>query len=406
MDMNENKRIYLSPPDIGELEKQYVAEAFATNWVAPLGPNLDALEEGLSAWAAGKPVCALSSGTAALHLVLKLLGIERGDYVFCSSLTFIASVSPILYEGGIPVFIDSDPETWNMSPQALEVALSVYAKKGCLPKAVISVDLYGQCADYDKISEICARYDVILIEDAAEALGATYKGKPAGSFGKFAVFSFNGNKIITTSGGGAIVCPDEASYTRARHLATQAREAFPYYQHVDVGYNYRLSNISAGIGRGQLAGLAEKVITRRAIFERYSAAFCQSADDSHAGCFVAMPEPQGFVSTRWLSVFLLNSAVISPDKMTPLQLCEKLAQSNIEARLVWKPMHLQPIFAGCTYFTHSCEQLISTSGNQPLSEGDISAKLFVQGVCLPSGSSLTKAEQEKVIGEIKKALAE
>lgn len=377
----ENK-IFLSPPHMSGKEKSYIDEAFETNWIAPLGPNVDAFEKEIAEYTGSKGAVAVSSGTAAIHLALRLLGIGKGDVVFCSSLTFIASANPVIYEGAELVFIDSEPQTWNMSPQALEKALEHAKQNGAMPKAVIVVNLYGQSADMDKIMDICEKYNVPVIEDAAESLGAEYKGKKSGTFGKFGVFSFNGNKIITTSGGGMLVSDDLELLQKARFLATQARDNALHYQHSQIGYNYRMSNILAGIGRAQLEVLDERVKTRRGIFQKYVEAF-KEYEGIHF-----MPEPDQYYSNRWLTTLLIDPEVYN---ITPHQIVSMLNEKNIETRPVWKPLHLQPVFEGVLYFSHSDYQ-------------SFSEEAFEKGLCLPSGSSLTTEQQDYVIANLKEIL--
>jgi pyridoxal phosphate-dependent aminotransferase EpsN len=369
------KRIFLSPPHMSGKEQLYIHEAFETNWIAPLGPNVDAFEKDITAYTGTNGALALSSGTAAIHLALRLLGITKGDRVFCSSLTFIASANPALYEGAELVFIDLEPKTWNMSPVALEKALLEAKKVGQLPKAIIVVNLYGQSADMDPIMELCQKYDVPLIEDAAESLGAKYKGKSSGTFGKYGVFSFNGNKIITTSGGGMLVSDDLEGLGKARFLATQARDNALHYQHSQMGFNYRMSNILAGVGIAQLEALDERVKTRRGIFEYYK------AELSRFEGIDFMEEPEGYYSTRWLSVLTIDPEFYN---LTPHQIVEELNTKNIEVRPVWKPLHMQPLFEGVPFYKAS-------------DDFDFSKHVFERGLCLPSGSSLTKAEQDYVI---------
>jgi len=372
-------QILLSTPHMGEAERDYVEEAFLTNWIAPLGPNVDAFETELANMVGAKHAVALSSGTAAIHLSLVLLGVAPGDTVFCSSLTFVASVNPILYQGAEPVLIDSEPESWNMSPVALERAFEVSRQKGRLPKAVIVVSLYGQSADMDPIVAICNRYDVAIVEDAAESLGARYRGKASGNFGRTGIYSFNGNKIITTSGGGMLVTEDEQLAERARFLATQARDPAPHYQHSTVGYNYRMSNILAGVGRGQLKVLNQRVEARRAVYDRYRQAF------AGVEWLELMPEPEWSYSTHWIS-----ACVLAPDtKVTAAAIIERLSGELIEARPVWKLMHMQPLFAKCSYFTH---------GNESVSE-----RLFNLGICLPSGSNLSIDQIDRVAKKVLEA---
>ncbi len=378
-----NKRIYLSPPHMSGKEQEYIKEAFDTNWIAPLGPHVTAFEQEAAAYAGVKGALALSSGTAAIHLALRLLGVGQGDVVFCSSLTFIGSVNPILYQGAIPVFIDSEPDSWNMSPAALEKAFEWAMEIGIMPRAIVIVDLYGQSADYDPLLAICNRYGVPVVEDSAEAMGASYKGKACGALGDFGVYSFNGNKIITTSGGGMLVSDDVEALGKALFWATQARDKAPWYQHSEVGYNYRMSNIVAAVGRGQLTVLDERVKTRREIFARYQDALGDlpgvgfMAEATYGNC------------NRWLTIMTLDR---NYTLINPMQVINALAAENIESRPVWKPMHMQPLFADNMYFTHE-------------EEGSVSDRLFSRGVCLPSGSSLTEEEQERVIEVVRNTVS-
>ncbi|BFT75262.1 aminotransferase class I/II-fold pyridoxal phosphate-dependent enzyme [Paenibacillus sp. P36] len=376
------KRIYLSPPHMSGNEMTYIQDAFDTNWIAPLGPHVDAFEKELASYVGVNDAAAVSSGTAAIHLALRLLDVQAGDTVFCSSLTFVASANPIVYLGASPVFIDSEPETWNMSPQALERALYDAAQEKKLPKAVIVVNLYGQSAKMDEILAICQTFDIPVIEDAAESLGSTYKGRASGSFGKFGIYSFNGNKIISTSGGGMLVSNEGEELNKARFLATQARDYAPHYQHSQTGYNYRMSNVLAGIGRAQLEVLEERVNARRAIFKRYV------QELAHVPGIAFMPELPNTRSNRWLTVLTLdeNEAGVSVDA-----LLGALAEQNIEARPVWKPLHMQPLFEGVKFYPHSDNEIISE-------------QLFKRGLCLPSGSSLSEDEQMRVIACIKESL--
>ncbi|HEY0925228.1 aminotransferase class I/II-fold pyridoxal phosphate-dependent enzyme [Brevundimonas sp.] len=366
--------ILLSTPHMGEAELHFVEEAFRTNWIAPLGPNVDAFEREIAGLAGVQHAAALSSGTAAIHLAVRMLGVQRGDKVFCSTLTFAASANPIVYEGGEPVFIDSEPDSWNMSPVALERAFDAAKAEGWMPKAVIVVNLYGQSADMDPILELCNRYGVPMIEDAAESLGATYKGKASGSFGLMGVFSFNGNKIITTSGGGMLVSDDEALIKQARFLSTQARDPAPHYQHSQIGFNYRMSNILAGVGRGQLQVLGDRVEARRAVHDAY-----REGLNGIPG-LEWQPEPEWSWSNRWLSALTLDPAITG---VSAAEVIQRLADEMIEARPVWKPMHLQPVFAGCRHFAH---------GNEPVSD-----RIFDEGLCMPSGSNMTRAEIDRII---------
>ncbi|GAX89388.1 pyridoxal phosphate-dependent aminotransferase [Effusibacillus lacus] len=360
---------------MSRLETRFVADAFATNWIAPLGPNVDAFERELANYVGSEGAVAVSSGTAAIHLALRILGVGPGHKVFCSSLTFVASANPILYQGAEPVFIDSEPQSWNMSPIALEKAFIDAEKDGQLPKAVIVVHLYGQSADMDPLIEICNRYGVPIIEDAAESLGATYQGKFSGTIGKFGVYSFNGNKIITISGGGMLVSNDIGCLEQARFLSAQARDAAVHYQHSAMGYNYRLSNVLAGIGRGQLLVLNERIAARRAVFNRYYAAL------SNINGIEFMPEAAYGDSTRWLTAFTVNPSQCG---VTRDDIIRALAEENIEARPVWKPLHLQPLFKNCKYYPHQAT-------------ASVSEDLFERGICVPSGSNLTEEEQSRVV---------
>lgn len=377
-----SKRIYLSPPHIGTMEEELVAEAFASNWIAPLGAHVDAFEREVADYVGCRAALALSSGTAAIHLALRLCEVGIGDTVFCSNLTFVASANPILYLGATPVFIDSEPDTWNMSPNALRRAFERANRENRLPKAVIVVNLYGQSADMEPILEICTEYEVPVVEDAAESLGARYKGRMSGSFGKFAAFSFNGNKIITTSGGGMLVSDDCAAIEKARFWATQARDAARHYQHSEIGYNYRLSNVLAAVGRGQLRVLEERILARRTVFSRYQRELATVKG------FTWMSEPAHFHSTRWLSAMLVDERECG---ISPVQLIEALDRENIEARPVWKPMHVQPLYSGYPYEPHDRDVSLSDT-------------LFQRGICLPSGSNLSEAEQDRVIECLKRCV--
>ena len=368
--------ILLSTPHIGEQELKFVKEAFDSNWIAPVGPNIDAFEQEFSQVVGAKYAAAVSSGTAALHLALKLLGVEAGDEVFCSTFTFIASASPITYLGAKPVFVDSDRISWNMDPNLLETALAKRDKLGKLPKAVVLVHLYGQSADIETIGQICARYGIPLIEDAAEALGATYKSTSPGTWGQAGIFSFNGNKIITTSGGGMLVSDNEDLINQAKFLATQARDPQPHYEHTEIGFNYRLSNVCAGIGRGQLSVLQDRVAARRRNFDIYQ----QALGDLPGVEF--MPEADFGTSTRWLSCLTFEPNVTDINRE---QIRLQLLEQQIETRPLWKPMHLQPVFANCECINNG-----------------VAEDLFQKGLCLPSGSNLTDNDLERVISEIKK----
>jgi dTDP-4-amino-4,6-dideoxygalactose transaminase len=369
------KQILLSTPHMGEQELKFVKEAFETNWIAPVGPHVDAFEEEFCQITGAGYAAAVSSGTAAIHLALRLLDVGRGDEIFCSTLTFIASANPIIYQGAKPVFIDSDRTSWNMNPELLREALEKRAKIGKLPKAVLLVHLYGQCADIDPIVEICQKYNVPLIEDAAEALGASYKGRCPGTFGTIGIYSFNGNKIITTSGGGMLVSDDEMLVKKARFLATQARDPAPHYQHSQIGYNYRLSNVLAGIGRGQLQVLKERVEARRRNFEIYEKALADLPGIEF------MPEAEFGRATRWLTCLTINPQAFGADRE---EVRLGLAEKKIESRPVWKPLHMQPVFA-------ECESI----------GGEVASDLFTRGLCLPSGSNLTDEDLERAIQGVK-----
>lgn len=368
------KPILLSTPHMGDRELEFVKEAFDTNWIAPVGPHVDAFEQEFCKVIGARHAAAVSSGTAALHLALQLIGVSSGDEVFCSTLTFIASANPITYLGAKAVFIDSDRTSWNMNPDLLRDALDRRARLGKLPKAVVLVHLYGQSADIDPILAACDRYEIPLIEDAAESLGATYKERSPGTSGRIGIYSFNGNKIITTSGGGMLVSDDQELVAKARFLATQARDPAPHYQHSEIGYNYRLSNVLAGIGRGQLRVLSDRVAARRHNFEMY-----QQALGNLAG-LEFMPEAAFGRATRWLTCLTIDPATFGANRE---QIRIALAEQQIEARPVWKPLHLQPVFADCECIG-----------------GAIAEDLFERGLCLPSGSNLTPEDLERVIRAI------
>lgn len=364
---------------MGGKEKEYVAEAFATNWVAPLGPNVDAFEKQLAEQLGVKQVAALNTGTAALHLGLQLLGVQAGDAVLCQSFTFAASAFPILYGHAKPVFIDSEEQTWNMDPALLEQAITDEIALGKKPAAVIAVHLYGMPAQMNEIMAILDRYEIPLIEDAAEALGSTYQGKACGSFGKIGVLSFNGNKIITTSGGGALASTDEELVKKARFYSTQSKEPAPYYLHKEIGFNYRLSNICAGIGRGQMEVLPERVERRREIYGFYL------QELGTVDGIVFLPEPEGSFSNRWLTTILFDEKIFGAGfNETVRQALEKI---NIETRPLWKPLHQQPVFSEVKAYLNG-----------------VSDKLFAEGLCLPSGSNTTDESLQRVVQEIKKLL--
>jgi pyridoxal phosphate-dependent aminotransferase EpsN len=371
------KRILLSIPHMCGAEQEYVQQAFDSNWLSTVGPNLSAFEKEFESLL-GMPALALASGTAAIHLGLRLLGVRSGDRVFCSTLTFAASANPILYLGAEPVFIDSDRETWNMNPSLLEQALEQAASDGKLPKAVIVVDLYGQSADMDPIRLVCDRFEVPILEDAAEAPGAFYKGKRAGVLSDVATFSFNGNKIITTTGGGMLVSHNQAWVDKARFWSQQARDPGLAYHHTEMGYNYRMSNVLAGIGRGQLGVLDLRVGQRRAIALRYRAAF------SDLPGIDLMPQAPCGLHTNWLSCFLIKEEEFG---CTRDGLISELEDADVESRPVWKPMHLQPLYAGCKCYG-----------------GQVAADLFGRGICLPSSSSLPEADQLRVINVVRRVI--
>lgn len=371
-------RIYLSPPDVSAEDRRLLLEALDSGWVAPLGPAVDAFEQDLAEATGRQFACALSSGTAALHLALVMLGVGRGDSVVTSTLTFAATANAIRYVGAEPVFIDSDESSWNMDPDLLEEELESAARAARLPKAVIVVDIYGQCANYERIEALCQRYELPLVEDAAESLGASYRSRKAGSFGDMAALSFNGNKIITTSGGGALVASDERWTQKATFLATQARDPAPHYEHSELGFNYRLSNLLAAFGRGQLADLPRRVEVRR----RHNAMYRQALEQPGV-CF--MPEAPGCVSTFWLSTLTIDPDAVGADAKT---VREALAAHDIEARPVCKPMHLQPYYRECR---------VRNVG--------VSERLFRTGICLPSGSNLSDSSRERIAGLIASELA-
>jgi pyridoxal phosphate-dependent aminotransferase EpsN len=365
--------LFLSPPDVGPRERELLLDAFDSNWIAPLGPHVDAFEREFAEFVGVHAAAALSSGTAALHLALLLLGVGPDDDVLVPSLTFAATAYAVTYVGARPVFLDSEWATWNVDPALVEEELEQRARAGQRqPAAVMVVDLYGQCASWDPILEACARHGVPVIEDAAEALGATYRGREAGSFGALNVFSFNGNKIITTSGGGMLAGNDTEAIARARDLSTQARDPAPHYEHTEIGFNYRMSNLLAALGRAQLEGLPEKVARRRAINARYRAAFAEAPGIGF------LPNASDGVPTNWLTVITLDD---------PTAVREHLESLDVEARPAWKPMHLQPVFAGCE-----------------MRGGAVAEEIFRKGLCLPSGSSMTDADIARVVDGVRAKL--
>lgn len=374
-----NKRIWLSLAQMGGEEQSFIKEAFDTNWVVPLGPNVNGFEQDLKHYHAldKQEVVALSAGTAALHLGLIMLGVERDDEVICQSFTFSASANPITYQGAKPVFIDSEPDTWNMDPSLLREAIEDRIQKtGRKPKAIIPVHLYGMPAKMDEIKAIAQEYEIPILEDAAEAIGSEYKGKKCGTLGAYGALSFNGNKMITTSGGGALICPDQEAANQVTFYATQAREQAPHYQHEKIGYNYRLSNICAGIGRGQMQVLDEHIARRRAIHDLYSQGL-----GSISGIEVQQNPSTQFNSNFWLTTILIDPKQTGFDRE---QLRLRLEEENIESRPLWKPMHLQPVFAACPYYG-----------------GSVAEGLFERGLCLPSGSALSDDDISRVIEVIK-----
>lgn len=375
------ERILLSLAHMGGSEKKWVDEAFKSNWIVPLGPNVDEFEHRLESYLSSGTVVALSAGTAAIHLGLVMLGVGEGDEVICQSFTFSASANPIRYQGAHPVFVDSEVDTWNMSPAALEEAIiERHRITGRYPKAIIPVHLYGMPAKMDEILAIAGKYGIPVLEDAAEALGSEYKGHKCGTLGKYGALSFNGNKIITTSGGGALICPDEEAAKRVKFYATQARENRPYYYHEVIGFNYRLSNVSAGIGCGQMDVLADHVARRREIHDMYVSGLADIA-----GVSVQDNPSADYASNFWLSTILIDPAVTGK---TPDEVRLALEAENIESRLLWRPMHMQPIYKDAPYYG-----------------GDVCEKLFDAGLCLPSGSSLSDADIERVIEALHKALS-
>lgn len=394
-------RLYLSPPHLSGRELEYVNEAFASNWVAPIGPMVDAFEKEMCAYTGSPHAAALSSGTAALHLALLLLDVKPGDEIICSSFTFAGSAFPITYCGATPVFVDSEPESWNMDPNLLEACIKDRVAKGKKPKAVIVVHLYGNSADMDPIMEICSRHDIPVIEDAAESLGTLYKGKHTGTLTRFGVLSFNGNKIITTSGGGMLLGRNKDDIGKARFYATQARDPAPHYEHTKIGYNYRMSNIAAAIGRGQLTTIEERVKRKRALFERYR------KELGGIEGITFMPEPDRGRANRWLTCMTVETlrpfdtsagsvqrklrASQGPARESKGLKVEKirkaLEEENIECRPLWKPMHLQPVFKHCPAYTNG-----------------VSENLFNRGLCLPSGTAMSEDDQMRVVMRVKKEL--
>jgi pyridoxal phosphate-dependent aminotransferase EpsN len=375
-------RIYLSPPHMGGREMEYIKEAFDTNWIAPYGPSINAFEGEMAKYVGVESALALTSGTAGIHLALRWLGVQQGDTVFCSDFTFIGSCGAILYEKCEPVFIDSEPDSWNMSPIALEKAFQWAKREGKMPKAVIIVDLYGESADWDNLLPICRKYGVPVIEDAAEALGTEYKGKKCGSFGDLSVLSFNGNKVITTSGGGMVLSNDKMAIEKMRFWSTQAREPVIWYEHKEYGYNYRMSNICACIGRGQLEFLPQKLQTRKEIHMKYRRELDQ------------IPAHIKRTAEKGCSNYWLNLLHIDTDAITPAEIVTRLQNAQIETRPAWKPMHMQPLFRDAAIFSHNDDDLPCV--------GEI---VFDHTVCLPSGDGMSTEQQQEVIDELKACFA-
>ena len=367
--------IFLSPPNICGKEKEYVKEAFDTNWIAPYGPHLNNFECEMAQYIGREAALACNSGTAGIHLALRWFGVAPGDLVFCSDFTFIGSCNPVLYEYAKPVFIDSEPRTWNMSPVALEKALRWAQQAGKLPKAVIIIDLYGESADWDHLEPICRHYGVPILEDAAEAVGSTYKGRKCGSFGDVSILSFNGNKIITTSGGGMVLSNNAVAIAAMRHWATQSREPTLWYEHKEMGFNYRMSNVSAAIGRGQMCALEYKLRRRREIRDHYAAAF--------KGLPVYIKESAEPGSNYWLTLAYFEGGGVSPFQMVTI-----LQNAGIESRPAWKPMHLQPIFSNAIAFSHGARKFETE-------------RIFNHAICLPSGDGMTDEQQDMVVNEIR-----
>ncbi|WP_311773214.1 DegT/DnrJ/EryC1/StrS family aminotransferase [Listeria booriae] len=379
--LKTNKMIPLAVPHMSGREEIYIQKAFQENWVAPLGSNVDAFEASIASFNQVSDAAAVSSGTAAIHLALELLNIQAGDFVFCSTFTFVASINPALYLGAKPVFIDSEEDTWCMSPFALKNALEVAKKNNQLPKAIIVVHIYGQSAKMDEIMSLADEYGIPVVEDAAEALGSVYRGAPLGTLGDVGIFSFNGNKIITTSGGGALIAKNPEKIVKARFLASQSKEKAPYYLHHQVGYNYRLSNVLAGIGIAQMEVLKARIARKQEIFENYQQGFADVAN------VTMMPELEEARGNRWLSTFTFD---VSKSGKTPEEVLELLKSLGIDSRLLWKPMHQQPLFQDALFYEDVA--------------GDVATKLYNSGLCLPSSTQMTQQEQEYVMDSVKMAL--
>lgn len=367
-------KIYLSPPHMGGREMEYIQDAFASNWIAPCGPAVSRFETEMARYIGVSSALAVSSGTAALHLIFRWLGITEGDLVFCSDFTFIGSCDPIFYERAVPVFIDSEPDSWNMSPQALQEAFSWAKSLGKLPKAVVIVDLYGESARWDALLPICRRYGVPVIEDAAEAAGTEFQAARCGSFGDYSILSFNGNKIITTSGGGMVLCNDSTAIQKMKFWATQAREPYIHYEHREYGYNYRMSNLGAAVGCGQLEFLPRKMEIRRRIHGRYRQGL------AHLPAHIKTPCADG--ANHWLNLLYIDT-----DAVIPYDVVTELKDAGIEARPAWKPMHMQPVFEGARFFPHEPDRAVDE-------------EIFARAVCLPSGDAMSDEQVDEVIGEV------
>lgn len=393
MNMEKNKHIFLASPHMSQqgYEKKYIEEAFDTNWIAPLGKNVDEFEKEMSFKVDAKAAVALSAGTAAIHMALKSIGVKKGDIVLCSTLTFSATANPITYEGATPVFIDSEYETWNMSPEALEKAILKYENQGQKPKAVLVVHLYGMMARIEKICDICKTHGITLIEDAAESLGSTYKGQYSGTFGEYGIISFNGNKIITSSGGGMLLLNGKKAMekaTKVKFWVTQARDKARWYQHSEIGYNYRMSNIVAGIGRGQLMVLDERIQKKQYIYQYYKEHI------GHLKGVRMMPMRDEVNSNCWLSCIYIDTE----SKVSPLDVMIALEKDDIESRPVWKPMHLQPVFKSCDFISTKSE--IKIIDNETGADNSVAGDLFEHGVCLPSDTKMTDEDLKRVCGVI------
>lgn len=393
--MNNKHHIFLASPHMSSegYEQEYIKEAFDTNWIAPLGKNVTEFENEMAQKLGAKKAVALSAGTAAIHMALKLIGITTGDIVFCQSLTFAASVNPVIYENGTPVFIDSEPDTWNMSPKALEKAFERYEKLGNMPKAVIAVHLYGNCGQIEKIASICKRYHVPLIEDAAESLGTICNGKYTGTFGDYGIISFNGNKIITSSGGGMLLINTKDAEKKGKKVvfwSTQARDAARWYQHSEIGYNYRMSNVVAGIGRGQLKILDKRVEQKRKIYDYYKKHI------GHLEGLELMPKDKVGISNCWLTSVTLKEE----SKIKPLDIILALEADDIESRPIWKPLHLQPVFSDCDFISEV--EKLEITDKEVGADNSVAGTIFKNGLCLPSDTKMTEEDMERICSVIRK----